>query len=296
MGTLPAPRPLTRVASIVFLGDAGCIAYDHGGHQRWRFDCGNGTHKFGSGASPLLYNDLVIVNASPESGDLIAIDKRAAKRFGGSQVFGSIMEYARHLSKPAGSNELALSIEGKVLGFNPEDGSPLWSCQAIDDYICPSVVVHEGIVFALGGRANKAVAVRSGGSGDVTETHRLWVLEKGSNVSSPVIHEKHIYGPRKRGLCIAPISIGQACLRTATQAHFGTGLRFTPSCWWQPVLRQQRKRNLCCGGQARNSNWLPHNIIEGDESVFNASPIPSGDGLLLRSDKYLYHLRARAIR
>ncbi len=35
---------------------------------------------------------------------------------------------------------------------------------------------------------------------------------------------------------------------------------------------------------------VAHNVIEGDESVFNASPIPTGDGLLLRSDEYLYHI------
>jgi len=99
-----------------------------------------------------------------------------------------------------GANELAISIEGRILGFNPGDGTQLWSCQSIKDYICPSIVAHDGILFALGGRKSKIVAVRSGGSGDVTESHRLWELGKGSNVSSPVIHGNHIYWAKESGI------------------------------------------------------------------------------------------------
>ena len=38
-----------------------------------------------------------------------------------------------------------------------------------------------------------AVAVRLGGRGDVTETHKLWEVNKGSNVSSPIYHDGHLY-------------------------------------------------------------------------------------------------------
>ena len=38
-----------------------------------------------------------------------------------------------------------------------------------------------------------ALAVRTGGKGDVTKTHRLWTSKKGSNVSSPVYHDGHVY-------------------------------------------------------------------------------------------------------
>ncbi len=58
----------------------------------------------------------------------------------------------------------------------------------------PSVVADDGIVYCLGGRSGvAALAVRAGGSGDVTKTHRLWTSIKGSNVSSPVYHDGHLY-------------------------------------------------------------------------------------------------------
>ena len=37
---------------------------------------GSGTHGWGSASSPVLYKDLVIVNAGVESGALVALDKK----------------------------------------------------------------------------------------------------------------------------------------------------------------------------------------------------------------------------
>ena len=37
---------------------------------------------------------------------------------------------------------------------------------------------------------------------------------------------------------------------------------------------------------------LAHTQLEGDDSLFNASPVPhSGGAVLLRSDKYLYRIK-----
>src|SRR5690606_4318278 len=61
-------------------------------------------------------------------------------------------------------------------------------------YMVRSIVAADGIVYCLGGRSGvAALAVRAGGSGDVASTHRLWTSIKGSNVSSPVYHDGHLY-------------------------------------------------------------------------------------------------------
>lgn len=36
------------------------------------------------------------------------------------------------------------------------------------------------------------LAVRAGGRGDVTQTHRSWTGRKGTNVPSPVVYERHL--------------------------------------------------------------------------------------------------------
>src|SRR6516162_10260018 len=61
----------------VFFGSAGVFAFDLDGQQLWHASGGKGTHGWGSGASPILHKDLLIVNASVESGSVLALDKKS---------------------------------------------------------------------------------------------------------------------------------------------------------------------------------------------------------------------------
>ena len=277
----------------VFLGDAGCIAYGHDGQQRWTFDCGSRNHMFGSGASPVLYGDLVIVNASPESGDLIAINKSSGKEVWRRPGIRESWNTPAIYRNSNGSSELAISIEGKVLALTPEDGAELWSCRAIDGYVCPSIVAHDGVVYAIGGRRQKkAVAVRSGGSGDVSETHTLWELAKGSNVGSPVIHQRHIFWAKEDGIvyCVK-IDSGEVVYEQRLNPDSGL-IYASPLLSGGNLYYVSRQNGTYVVAAKPEFELVAHNLIDGDESVFNASPIPTGDGLLLRSDEYLYHIGA----
>ena len=93
-----------------------------------------------------------------------------------------------------GKQEVVLSVPKKLTGFDPETGKVLWYCSGIPDgYVCPTVTSNGDVVYAIGGRQNTAVAVRAGGRGDVTESHVLWTVGKGSIVSSPVYLDGHLY-------------------------------------------------------------------------------------------------------
>jgi outer membrane protein assembly factor BamB len=177
----------------VFFGKSGVFKFDLNGQQLWHADVGEKTHGWGSGTSPVLFKNMVIVNASVESGSLVAIDKESGKevwRAGGMDASWN----TPHLVDPGdGMQELVVSVKGKILAFDPQTGEPLWNCEGIPDYVCPSVVSHEGVVYVIGGRSSKAIAIRAGGRGDVTKTHRLWEATAGSNVTSPVVYDGHLY-------------------------------------------------------------------------------------------------------
>ena len=50
---------------IVWHGSAGLHAYDVDGAKLWNRDLGKFQHIWGNGSSPILYRDLVILNAGP---------------------------------------------------------------------------------------------------------------------------------------------------------------------------------------------------------------------------------------
>ena len=53
---------------VVFFGKSGVYCFDLDGKQLWHQTVGKGQSGWGSGASPMLYKNMVIVNASVESG------------------------------------------------------------------------------------------------------------------------------------------------------------------------------------------------------------------------------------
>jgi outer membrane protein assembly factor BamB len=179
----------------VFFGRSGVVAMDFDGKQLWHADVGDGLNGWGSAASPVLHENLVIVNGSVESSSLYAFDKATGREVWRARGIRESWNTPVLVKSEDGKTELVVAIMGKVLGFDPASGEQLWSCSTdIGWYMVPSIVADGGIVYCIGGRSGVAgLAVRAGGRGDVTRTHRLWTSRKGSNVSSPIYHDGHLY-------------------------------------------------------------------------------------------------------
>lgn len=65
--------PITDGKAVyVFYGRSGVYAYSLAGDELWHAEVGSGLHAWGSAPSPILAGDLVIVNASVESGSVVA--------------------------------------------------------------------------------------------------------------------------------------------------------------------------------------------------------------------------------
>jgi outer membrane protein assembly factor BamB len=275
----------------VFFGKTGVFCFDLEGDELWQASVGDGTHGWGSGCSPLLYKNLLIVNASVESGSLVALDKMTGKQVWTANEIHSSWNTPLLAPTKAGA-ELVVSIEGQVLGFNPDTGEKLWWAEGVHRYVCPSVVSHDGIVSVLGG-GHTSLAVRAGGRGDVTATHTLWRLEKGSNVSSPIYHEGHLYWTRDGGI---------ACCQDAASGEMIYEKRFEPdsgTIWSSPVLADgklyyvSQSNGVFVVAAGPKYELLAHNTLEGDDSRTNASPAVSDGQLFLRTDRNLYCIGAK---
>lgn len=272
----------------VFFGKAGVFAFSLEGEPLWQASVGDRTHGWGSGTSPVLHNDLVIVNAAVESGALVALNKKDGKvrwtAKGIRQSWNTPL-----LVEAAGRHELVVSIQGRLRAFAPQTGEELWNSEGIDDYVCPSVVAHKGIVYAIGGRSNTAVAVRAGGKGDVSKTHVLWRTSRGSNVSSLVYHDGYLYWTHD--------SRGIAYCVDAQNGKIVYEERLSPApdrIYASPVLADgklyyvSRSKGTFVLEAKPKFKLLAHNVFQDDASVFNASPAVSDGQLFLRSDRQLY--------
>jgi outer membrane protein assembly factor BamB len=272
-----------------FFGKTGVLAFDHDGNPLWQTDVGAKTNGWGTAASPVLYKDLVFINASVESESLVALDRKTGTEKWRAGGIREAWNTPLVVTAASGRQELVVASQGSVLAFDPDSGESLWSCKTdIGWYMVPSVVAADGVVYCLGGRSGTAaLAVRAGGSGDVTLTHRLWTSLKGSNVSSPVYLDGHLYWAhesREIAYCVKAATgevVYEQRLERAGQ-FYASALLADGRLYY--VTRNGKTFVLAAKPQFEQ---LAVNDLS-DRSLFNGSPAVAGNRLLLRSDKYLY--------
>ncbi len=107
------------------------------------------------------------------------------------------------IAKLADHDELILCVSGKVKALDPKSGKELWSCSGLGPlfYTTP-VCTADGIIVALSGFGGAALAVRAGGKGDVTATHRLWqhAQKHPQRIGSPIVVGEKVYVINENGV------------------------------------------------------------------------------------------------
>src|SRR5262249_49909257 len=102
----------------VFFGKSGVFCFDLDGHQLWHANVGQGTHGWGSAASPVLYKQLLIVNASVESGALVALDRTNGKEVWRAAAIRSAWNTPVLVTAPSGEVELVVSVMDRLVGLD----------------------------------------------------------------------------------------------------------------------------------------------------------------------------------
>ena len=279
--------PLTDGKAIyVFFGRSGVYAYSLTGDELWHRDVGAKTHGWGSSNSPILVGDLLIINACVESGALIALNKTDGEPKWRVKGMKQSWSTPGVLKTTDGKQEIVVSMQKKVLGIDPATGDELWTCEGIDDYTCPTVITHDDVAFITAARKPATIAVRGGGRGDVTKTHKLWETGKGSLVPTPVYHDGLLYMFNHNGTAI--------CLKADSgEVVYEQQVKPMKTVYASPLLADgklysvSRENGAIVWAVGPEFKQLSRPTLD-DKSVFDATPVPSDGRLLLRSDKFLY--------
>jgi len=277
----------------VFFGKSGVYCFDLDGKELWHASVGTQIDRWGSATSPLLYKNLLIVNASVESHSIVALDKLTGKEVWRAPNIHSAWNTPLLTTDPSNEPELVVNVQDRMLAFNPATGKTLWSAEGIHRYVCPSAVAHDGVIYAIGG-GHTALAVRAGGHGDVTKTETVWRVKKGSNVSSPVYDDGRLYWASEKG--------GLVHCQDAKTGEFLYTQRLNPSSdliYASPVLADgklyyvSQHHGTYVVASGPRFKLLAHNVVEDDSSRANASVAVADGHLLLRTDACLYCIGTR---
>lgn len=287
----------------VYFSKSGALAFDLNGKELWRTNLGKGSNfkNWGSASSPVLHKELVIINASEESHAIYGLDRKTGRQVWKAEAdtlentFGSPA-----LVESEGRTDLVFAVPGELWGMNPDTGKLRWYAESgLPQNIAPSVVVGEGVVYAFGGFPQLgAVAVRTGGKGDVTKTHVLWSSRNSSYVPTPVLHEGRLYFASDQGFAMClDAKTGDLVYKERLPGASASGRGGKPF-YASPVLANGRlyvvsRRNGSFVIEAKPEfKLVAHNLLAADTSQFNATPAVSGTKLFLRSDRYIYCIDA----
>jgi outer membrane protein assembly factor BamB len=133
-------------------------------------------------------------------------------------------------------------------------------------------------------------AVRAGGKGDVTDTHLLWDVQRGANVTSPVLVNDYLYWSHDKAIAL--------CLRASDGEEMFRERLPTRSRVYASIVSDGKKLFLTTRDAgvlvlAANPTYqeLAINQVGNDDEKFNATPAIAGDRLILRSDQAVYCIK-----
>ena len=190
-----------------FFGTEGLYAYDFKGKLAWKAQLGKlGTVGMGTGTSPILFDNLVIVQADEENGEasfIVALDKKTGKEVWKKDRKVQVSWSTPLLARTAKRAELITSGTESVIAYDPATGAELWRHKGLESNAIPSPVANSEMAFLVAGfPAKVAYALRLGLSGDLTGTPNVpWTYAKGTAyVPSPILYGDYLYLTTDRGI------------------------------------------------------------------------------------------------
>ncbi|MEO5897128.1 MAG: PQQ-binding-like beta-propeller repeat protein [Vicinamibacterales bacterium] len=282
-----------------FFEAAGIYAYDLKGKLAWKASVGDiAKAGLGPGTSPVLFEDLLILQCDQEMGTgsaIIALDKKTGK-----QVWRVDRSTRRSWATPVivqsgGRAELVASGAEMVIGYDPRTGKELWRAPGVQSHPIPSIVAGHGLIFATAGNGAKvAMAIRAGSAGQLKENEGVvWRYNKGTAyVPSPILFGDDLYLMTEAGLI--------TCLdaRTGTVRYEGgrppvaTSFKSSLVAYGDRVLQTSEEGDTFVIKAGPKHEVLRTNSI--GEPVW-ASLAFARDTIFIRGEKHLFAIRNAAL-
>jgi outer membrane protein assembly factor BamB len=283
-----------------FLGKSGVFAYDMDGKQVWQTSVGtqSGSRRWGSSAGVVLHKNLVIINAADEGRAIVALDRDTGKEVWkvASERLDSTFGTPVLAERPGGKTELLIGVPDNLWSFDADTGKNLWYCgTGLGGNLVPGVVLGADVAYVFGGYPGTgSVAIKLGGTGNVTETNVVWRGESGSYVPTPVLLDGKLYWVDDTGFAVC---LDAATGKSVYKQRVATPGRSKP-VYASVVLAGDRIYAVTRLAGTLVLRAKPEyelvatNKLESDGSQFNATPAVVGDQILLRSDRSLYCIEA----
>jgi outer membrane protein assembly factor BamB len=275
-----------------WFGSEGLYCYDFNGKLVWKKSLGNiATQGMGNGTSPVLYKNMVILQCDEDNGEksfIAALDKRSGKELWRTQRQVEVSWTTPVIARTPARTELVASGNQFIVSYDPATGKELWRCQGTQSWTVPTPLVGHGIVVVSATHpVKRALAIRLGGSGDLTGAPNIvWQRDKGTGYTpSSILYGDYVYLLTDRGLL--------TCLDVKTGEVKYEGARVPKPATFSasPVAFEDKILLTSEDGDTFVLKAGPKHEVLGtnslDEPIY-ASPAIAGGNIFIRTASRLY--------
>ncbi len=251
------------------------------------------------GTSPVLTDDFVVVAVMHKGESYLAAFEKETGDLAWRQLrnYQTPVEGDHSYATPivvdgtAGQTIVVWGAE-HLTGHAAADGKLLWSCGGFNpeqkgNWVAVSSAVIAGDIAVVPyGRGSHLAGVKLNGTGDVTETHRLWTrTDTGSFVPTPAVHDGKLYVVRDQGEveCIDP--------QTGETAWTGRFPKNRNKYYASPTVADgkiyaPREDGVVLVAGIKNEFQLLAENDMGERVI--ASPVPVDGKMLIRGERHLF--------
>ncbi len=287
---------------VVFHGSAGLYCYDLDGNELWSRNLGEFRHMWGYGASPFFHDGKLYLHAGPgknvfvtaidpANGDEIWKTEEPIAGDGNRRDDGNPMGSwcTPVLAEVDGKTQIICMMPTRVNAYDPQTGEIIWSCDGLNhdrgSLAYSSPVIAGPICFVTGGYRGPTMAIRLGGKGDVTESHRLYRMENSpQSIGTGVVVDGYVYRPNADGAAIQCIDPQTGDVKWS---HRGKGGSWGSIVGAGGLLYLTNKKGTTLVFKPNPEKYEEVAVNELNDST-NATPAISNGRLFIRTDGYLF--------
>ncbi len=218
---MSSPSPVTDGKHVWVMTGTGILKdFDFAGKEVWardiQRDYGSFGLNWGYASSPLLHGDALYVQVlhgmkTDDPSYVLRIDKGTGETLWRvERPTDAIRESPDSYTTPGlltygSKTEIVITGGDCVTGHDPETGEELWRANGLNPdnepyyRIVASPVIKDDIIY-VPSRVSPLLAIKAGGRGDITASHRLWSTEHGPDVPTPVTDGKYLYIVNDKGV------------------------------------------------------------------------------------------------
>lgn len=271
---------------------------------RWKRNDLHCLHVQGPGASPIIYNEFLILHLEGTDRQLItALNKYTGETIWETERPAEVYDKLEPIGKKAYITPVIINVKGKDLmisngsamcaAYDPMTGKEIWRIIRGEDSTIAMPFTEKGIIYFHTGfvtegenkRFAELMAVDPDGAGDIGETNVLWRMETPIlQLSTPVIKDGLIYNvDTKNILMCLDAKTGETIWSKRLRGKYNSSPVYAAG----HIFFSSTNGETTVIKEGRELNVVSENKLEGE---IWTTPAVVSNSLLIRTSEFLYKI------